>query len=77
MRVAIMSRTDTTMADGAVGITSGQDAVPITATIIVGAVTHPHTVRRQPAGPLLRCRMLREAGAANRTHFSSGLRTPF
>jgi hypothetical protein len=76
MRADIMSPTDTTMADGAVGITWRRDAAPITATIIAAAAARPRTVQRQPAGRLLRYHMVREAAAANRTHFSFGLRTP-
>jgi hypothetical protein len=43
----------------------------ITTTIIAAAVAaRPRTIRRRQAGRLLRCRMVREAAAANRTHFS-------
>jgi hypothetical protein len=76
MRADIMSPTDTTMVDGAVGITWRRDAASITATIIAAAVVRPHTVRRRPAGRLLHYRMVREAATANRGTFSFGLRTP-
>jgi hypothetical protein len=62
------------------GITWRRDAASITMTItaaIIGAaVGRLRTVLPRPAGRLLRYRMVREAAAADRTHFSFGLRTP-
>lgn len=72
MRADTTSPTDTNMADGAMGIMWRRDAVSNIATIIAAAVAHPRTVRRQPAVQLLRCRMVREAAAADRTHSHLG-----
>jgi hypothetical protein len=76
MRADTMSPTDTNMADGAMGIMWRRDAVSniatTIATTIAAAVAHPRTVRRQPAVQLLRCRMVRGAAAADRTHSRLG-----
>jgi hypothetical protein len=76
MRADIMSPTDTNMADGAMGIMWHLDAASITTTItttiIAAAVARPRTARRRQAGRLLRCRMVREAAAADGRIFLLG-----